>query len=352
MDFAAFGCALDALDAPEKVAMKLAFLEALVEGRISGPLARDPYDLMGRYLKDVPGIRPVGRLELESWLTPRPDPSDVERVTPESYRQFLDSGGCADISARLGRFVSEDVLPSKPLLIGVDHSLTGAVLIEMLAMTGPGGLFVVVLDTHLDALPASVRVAASEFGEEGEGPGLDVLPETYTCGSWLRAVMEGGAVGPGDVAVVGVSDHPGREARPGESPGVSAYREEYLALEDGGLTVVPKREIREGGIEAAVERALAGARGRPVYVSIDADVASGPDVGAVRFMDTIGLTPDEVVDLARALGRGIADTGGSLAGLDVMEIDIHLADIPGGSDRTAETMATVVKELIDTAALV
>lgn len=55
MTFAAFGCALDVLDAPEKLAIKLAYINALRESVVEDSIARDPYDLLTRELSDTPG---------------------------------------------------------------------------------------------------------------------------------------------------------------------------------------------------------------------------------------------------------------------------------------------------------
>jgi len=38
----------------------------------------------------------------------------------------------------------------------------------------------------------------------------------------------------------------------------------------------------------------------------------------------------------------------ALAGVDLMEIDTHLADIPGGTDRTVEVCMGMVQKLIGT----
>lgn len=133
----------------------------------------------------------------------------------------------------------------------------------------------------------------------------------------------------------------------GERGGVAAYRESYLAVEEMGVLIMPKRKLREEGFETSAADALARMDGGPVYISIDADIGSGEEVKAVRFLDTIGLAFPEVVGLTRALGGAIATAGLEIAGLDVMEIDVHLADIPGSGDRTVEMCEAVVEEIID-----
>ena len=113
-----------------------------------------------------------------------------------------------------------------------------------------------------------------------------------------------------------------------------------------GVKIIPKRKIQEIGISAAAELALDGVKGKTVYVSIDADVGAGTDVNAVRFLDTVGLSGDQIIELAATLASGLESLGSPLAGIDLMEIDVHLADLPESGDRTVEVCAGAVRELI------
>lgn len=359
--FACFGCSLDVLDAPEKLSMKLAYLDALREGRIDPQTARDPYGLLAPALGEVLGIVTAGRLEIESWMTPRPSLEDAGKIDVSLCREFLDTGGCAVVATRLREFVRQRVMPLSPLLIGVDHSLTGGVL-EAICSTEPEvrtGL--IVLDSHLDAIPASVRRAASgdaraSRGDVPRGPAGETgstattqteaeSPDSYNCGTWLAAVLERGLVSPGDVVVLGPSDAPAEPEAPGADEGgegFAAFRDAYGRLLESGVRVISRRRLREAGALAAAAEAVGGLETGRYYISIDADIGAGDKVAAVRFMDAIGLEPAEVVDLCGALGRAIDDSGGCLVGMDVTEIDVHLADIPGSSDRTLEMAAGAI----------
>ena len=172
-------------------------------------------------LAELPDVTVAGKLEIESWLTPRPSLRDLDSVDPRLYREFLDTGGCEVISARLREFVKERVLPLRPLFVGVDHSLTGGVL-EALASEGARPALVV-LDSHFDAVPTSVRKAAVE-SSAGSGEAELEPPESYNCGTWLAGAIEEGLVSAEDVVVIGPSDHPGYEATAGETEGMAAYR--------------------------------------------------------------------------------------------------------------------------------
>jgi len=347
VEFLVFGCSLDVLDAPEKVAMKVAFLDGLERGLVDKDLALDLYDLLLGRLAGLEGLSEGGRLGLESHLTPRPALKDRDRLNAREFGEFLDSGGCDGVAVELRDFVRERVLPDRPLLLGVDHSLTGGVLEALSGEAGEGELALVVFDSHFDAVPTSIRKNAFTVGSlAADSWRIGTLPESYNCGTWIARILDREIVDPGNVAVLGVSDHPCTRARPEEREGVAAYREAYLALLERGVRVVSKRDIRRMGPREAVREALGGLEGKRIYISLDADLGSGEEVRAVRFLDTIGLSVDEVLGLARVLREWLGSTGSPIAGLDVVEVDVHLADIPNSIDRTVEMCAAWLRELL------
>ncbi len=330
MNFAAFGCALDALDSGESLSMKLAFASALERGLVGGDIARDPFDLLEEKLASSGRVKSVGKVDVPSWLWPRPEPSDAELLTPERYREFTESGGLEQAASSVRDFIENEVFPARPLMVAVDHSMTGGALE---ALAGDRELALVVFDAHLDAIPAEIRRLAS--GAEGG----EVLPDAYDCGTWLAEIISRGIVPPERLVVAGVSDRPGETGEEGD--GYRLYADAYAAVEGSLLAVVTKKRLREEG-PSALDDALHALDGCDVYVSIDADVAAGPYLKAVRFMDTMGLEPDELIGCVR---RVAAAAGDRIAGVDVAEIDVHLADIPGGDDRTVEVMTSVAAAL-------
>lgn len=349
------------LDAHEKLAMKVAYVNALREGVLTPDVARDPYELLMRELEGAPGLVTIGRLEIETWLTPRPGLEALGRLGAEFSREFLDAQGCKTVSARLREFVRDRVLPLRPMLVGVDHSLTGGVL-EALCDTVGGELSLVVLDSHFDAIPAALRKAAAwkgtpgtpAAGQDGSSGGgawaEEPQPDSYNCGTWLARVIDGGIVAPENVAVVGVSDRPGPAEAGGEPEAMEAYRDAYLEMEARRVKVIPKGRVREQGARKTAVEALEAAGGSSVYLSVDADIGAGEEVKAVRFLDTIGLAPGEVVDLCGSIAVEARARGAALAGFDLMEIDVHLADIPGSRDRTVAMCAAAAREILAAAA--
>lgn len=336
LEFAAFGCALDALDSPERVAMKLAYLGAVETGLVTGDVPLDPYDLIIETLTLTGRVRAAGKVQVPSWLTPRPRLEDGPLIDPASYRDFAEAGGLERVSSEVAAFTKERVLPDRPILISADHSTTGGVLD---AVRESRDLALIILDAHLDAISAETRRLAA-------GSGGDPLLDAYDCGTWLMKVIERGVISPDRLVVLGVSDHPGGAPKEDEPRGMAAYREAYLAIEREGASIVTKGRLRDEGAPA-LEAALKPLEGLDYYVSIDADVAAGPSVKAVRFMDTIGLEPGELLDCASAISRVLGTQ--RLSGMDISEVDVHLADIPGGDDRTIEVMARAALELIGAA---
>ena len=348
MTFASFGCALDVLDAPDKLALKLAYLDALRKGLLRPDIARDPYDLLETVLEGTAGLVTVGKLELEPWMTPRPALDAGNQVDVMLYREFLDTGGCAIVSARLREFVRDRVLPLTPFMIGVDHSLTGGVL-DAICGPDPEEMALLIMDSHFDAIPSQVRrAAATEAGDDGAASEAEPEPESYNCGTWVAGVIERELVAPSNIVVLGASDRP-PDAGGAEDEGMAAFRDAYSSFEERGVRVITKQRIREIGPAEAAREALDGLRAKSIYVSLDADTGAGEQVKAVRFLDTIGLEPEEVVGLCGCIASEVAAGGLGLAGFDVMEIDVHLADIPGSGDRTIEMCAAAAREIMGAA---
>jgi len=301
MTFASFGCAPDVLDAPDKLALKLAYLDALRKGLVGGDIARDPYDLLETALEGTAGLVTVGKLELEPWMTPRPALDAGNQVDVMLYREFLDTGGCAIVSARLREFVRDRVLPLTPFMIGVDHSLTGGVL-DAICGPDPEEMALLIMDSHFDAIPSQVRrAAATEAGDDGAASEAEPEPESYNCGTWVAGVIERELVAPSNIVVLGASDRP-PDAGGAEDEGMAAFRDAYSSFEERGVRVITKQRIREIGPAEAAREALDGLRAKSIYVSLDADTGAGEQVKAVRFLDTIGLEPAAVGRFCRSKG--------------------------------------------------
>lgn len=356
-----FGAALDPLDAPEKVEMKKAYLQAVGRGILKPAHPRDPYDLISLQIEEIDAgrISRAGKLEVEDWLRPRPAPRSLPSLRQERFTAFLDDDGCRRYASLVSDFVQAEVLPRRPLMIGVDHSLTGGVLRSLAGVHGPEQLAVVVLDAHSDILPLSRRLelyrllAGEGRGEEvagGQGANATrAVPDSYNCGSFLHFLVEEGVVEPTNLLLVGVADQPSPPPGAVEGAAAPALRAPFTELEEAGAVFLAKRELAGTGGMARLRQALDRFADRVVYVSLDIDVGALEAARACRFMDLFGLAERELLAICDVVGGWLREREGRLAGLDLMEMDVHLAGLrhrDGTRDQTARLAARMLSKLL------
>lgn len=329
-----FGAALDGLDDPERVGLKLAYVKARAEGRLPRGLPRDPYDALAPALQARANgqLQLSGKVKVPGWLCPRPGPRDLARIRPEQYREFMDSEGPATLVKKCAERAAE-ILPRVPVMIAVDHGLAAGPLAALSRKFSAESLAVVVLDSHFDAIPARLRAPA----------GLDLSwNREGLCGDFLAKLIREGTVLPENLFVIGVSDFPPPEAS--ETP----YGRAYLSLIASGVKVFTRDEALRKNFGARLREELGRTRARRLYVSLDADVGAGQGLNAVRYIDAVGLPRPRVLEIARLLRRLIQTGRFTLAGADVCEVDVHLLDLPdpeGNPDRTIVTCAEFLATL-------
>jgi len=129
MSMKIFGAALDPLNSPERLNLKLSYLDFINNNHQKKTLHLSPYDLLRDYLKKetqlISSETWAGQIPVDSWLTPRPEKKDVLLLTPENFTAFLKRNGCIEYMFIVKDYVEKQIFPSKPVMIGVDHSLTG-----------------------------------------------------------------------------------------------------------------------------------------------------------------------------------------------------------------------------------
>lgn len=329
-----FGAAVDVLDETAKIGLKLAYLDALKAGHLPDGLPADPYDAIVPLLTDMcdDKVTPAGKLDLPGWIRPRPQTEDAPLVTPERYRDFIDSEAVIAYSDSCAQWVAQLAPTDVPCLILVDHALSAGPLTALSARFGPDDLAVVVLDSHFDAIPAPLRAP----------PGI-ALPDSglANCGSFLAALMEKNVMFPENLFIVGAADYPRKGV-------TAAYTKAYNAWLDRGVTVIPN----DGHAETIGDRLAAALKNHParyLYVSLDADVGSLNGLNAVRFQDHLGLDEQTVLGLAKTLNRLLAAGHFELAGLDIAEVDVHLLGLTGPDgevDRTDWICAEFIQLLL------
>ncbi len=330
-----FGAALDFLDDPERIGVKNAYLAALKRGLDSSALPADPYDAIAPLaleLLDGPA-RAAGKVKTPGRFTPRPPAKEAGKVTAEACREFMDSGGPAKAVAACADYFAS-LLPSIPVMIGVDHMLTAGPITALSRSRRTKDLAVVVIDSHFDAVPPAARAPAGVDASFGGGE---------LCGDFLAALMESGRLSPDRLFVVGPSDHPG-----GMGEG-SRYARAYHYWIENGVRVYPKSRALEPGFEEFLADEIGQCGADSIYVSLDADAGSVECMNAVRFMDCVGLPEEKIMGIAASLNGLIRDGDAALAGLDVCEVDVHLLDLVGPDgkpDRTAGVCARFIATLL------
>lgn len=360
-EWTVFGAALDPLDAPEKVEMKAAYLKAVGRGALKPSHPRDPYDLISPQVEQVDAARisRAGKLEVDDWLRPRPAPRSLPAMRKERFTAFLDSDGCRRYAGMVGDYINSEVLPRRPLMIGVDHSLSGGAIRALAERYGPDRLAVVVLDAHSDILSLQRRMELYSL-LESEGRGLDTagsqganrtaaVPDSYNCGSFLHFLVEEGAVEPAGLLLAGVADLP---SCPGNAPvggAAEAVLAPFAGLEEKGAAFLGKGELREADGPARLRKALERFEDRVVYVSLDIDVGALEAAHACRFMDLFGTGERELLAACDVIGGWLDEREGRLAGLDLMEMDVHLAGLrhdDGTRDQTARLAVRMLSRLL------
>lgn len=340
-----FGVALDASDDFLSLQLKHAAMGARAQG-IDG-IHVDPYEALADVLSSRVGIKKAGRLPLPSWIGALPEASDRDMVTAEGMQRFVDEGGVLRMMEDLKGFVARKILPSRPVMLGIDHAATGGVVSALTENLGPENLTVIVLDRHFDALPLSARTSA--LAEPGlTMPGLFPVTtedDVCCCGNFWAHLIEKGTIHPAQLVFVGVADYP-PEATPAEW---ALYRASYLAFEERGCRFFPLPHFEEKAWPLRLHRFLARAVTTPyVYVSLDLDVGAYNAVHAARYMDGVGISREALGEVAHIIAEVCRTGRHALAGLDIMEFNMHLLGIQlpsGGNDRTRETAVEFVTAL-------
>jgi arginase family enzyme len=304
-----FGAALDPPNSPEKVNLKLAYVSHLINTPSAPQAFVDPYDVIKADLREEPMFCLEdlwgGKLLVDSWLTPKPRSADMSLLTPRHAAAFLEANGCWGYALKVAGFVEERIFPHKPVMIGVDHSLTGGLLLALAKKYT--NLNVVVFDAHFDVMNSNDMISPFRSGRNGNKPAW------CHCGNFLSFVLEREMIQPKNLWVLGVAE------------AIFANNEkEAKKWVSNGVHIVSKEEVALGKVNLDLDG--------PTYVSIDMDVGSLSSVFSARFMNCYGLTSEEFLALLAQLGRSTRKAGVPLVGMDIMEIDIHFLEV-------AESMA-------------
>ncbi len=270
-----------------------------------------------------------------AWLSPTPGPEHREAIAETAFARFVDDGGCLRLAEAVEAFVESTVLPAVPVMVGVDHSLTGGVLRALSRRHGAEDLAVIVLDAHTDAIPTTATAGAVHYDAEtnpgsrydAADPLLRDRPDSYNASTFLHHLIDEGTVDPRNLYLVGVADTPPSRARKIDDSRIQEYVAAYSALRKRGVTVLTRDEIATN--PARVAWALSGSKAGHVYVSIDLDVGANVATRAVRFRDRTGLDAATLERLIEETAAGVLSKA-RLVGVDLMEFDVRSMERLGG----------------------
>jgi arginase family enzyme len=338
-----FGVALDPADDPWSLQLKQAWMAADREGLDWLTACLDPYDAVaGSLAPDLKrlSIELAGKFPVPSWLRPKPEPADLPLVTAHNMGDFFDGDGLRETIDRLKGFVAGSIFPAVPLMLGVDHSATAGVISALAERHGPENLGVIVIDQHFDAIPLSVRLDRASGVNPGSAAGmrLPAVPVGYSdkfcCGNFWAFLIDGGIVLPQNLGFIGVADYPGGET-------ARNFRQLYLTFEERGCGFFP-RERFEGAYIDELTQFIGEKALRPyIYVSLDVDVGAYRATYSARYMDRPGLSRENVLDIARTIAAARRSGKFEIAGLDIMEFNMHFLGIETPDGARDDTVALV-----------
>jgi arginase family enzyme len=343
-----FGCPLDSDERDESVREKLSCMAA--EGMVD-----DPYPFVMDYIrKEVEQCfwEEIGSLDVPAWLRPVPPPAERGHLLTENFVTFIDGDGCRSFARMVAEHVVGEIRPHIPCLLGVDHSLTGGVFEKLSGLCRPEDISLIVLDSHTDALPASIVSGAIHYDMETNprsvydpsDPFLKNRPESYNASSFLWHLLEAGVLIPANLYIIGVSDYPPKRSFRIKDKRIQQYTGFYAGLKRQGATLITKKDLLSS--PSRVRGILNRIETPHLYVSIDMDVGAGNALEGVRFRNWQGLNEQQIYWIAGML-QEILSEGKDLIGMDLTEFNPRRA---GPSpfypdDRTYRIAANLVRKI-------
>ena len=350
-----FGAALDATDFPLSLQIKRNYLNQLAQNLVIDPNFLDPYEgllLFSRVLSKDKYLK-MGKFPIESWLTPKPNLEDLPLMNQLEFQKFTSKGVIRIYSERLDNYVNNNILPDFPLMIGVDHSLTGGVLNALSNEFGPEDLLILIFDAHFDGLPASISLNIAKYMNEHPEETNPLISEhinlvnenlnivdTYTCASFLFYLLKEKVIIPENLIIFGCQDYPDVKFRSLDDPRIVEFVEFYNEMEQKGVKFIPKSD--PSTMIKKLSTILKEAEKSKMYISFDTDVGALREIIATRFRNAIGIDQTTIINAAKSIKNVINSKKIDLIGLDIMEIETYLLNrVFPKSGRTDQTIKVI-----------
>jgi agmatinase len=191
-----------------------------------------------------------------------------------------------------------------PFVLGGDHSITEPDVRACAASRGPLGL--VHFDTHTDT-------------------GTEVFGVELSHGTPMYKLVEEGLVDPARYVQIGL-----RGYWPGEK--------EFFWQRERGIRAFFMHDVRERGIRAVVEEALAALGAGPAFLTVDIDVLDPAFAPGTGTPEPGGMTTVDLLWACREVATRV-----ELVGADIVEV---IPSAVGSADITALAADRVVREVL------
>lgn len=344
-----FGCPLDGDERHESIQEKLSLLG--IPGGID-----DPYEGVMEIIRQE--VNPEfwsekGSLDLPSWLRPIPSLADREKMTTETFVDFMDHGGFETYAQQVGDFIGTHIFPDIPCMLAVDHSLIGGVFRKLVELYEPEDISLVVLDSHTDAIPMSIMAGMIQYDidtnpdtvHDRHDPFLYDRRDSYNASSFLYYLLSEEVLKPQNLYLIGASDYPPKHAFRIKDPRIEDYVNIFSELKGKGVTILTKNDFLVS--PSKVKSVLSHIKSPYVYISVDLDIGARNGVEGVRFLERQGLNERQIYRLVDFL-RSLLSKGIRLAGMDLTEINPRRAGgrSSTGEDQTYRIAANIIRRLL------
>jgi arginase family enzyme len=344
-----FGCPLDGDERHESIQEKLA-LGGVKE------VFDDPYDGIMEILRQE--VNPElwsekGSLDLPNWLRPIPSLTDEEKITTETFVDFMDRGGFETYAQQVGDFIEKNIFPAIPCMLAVDHSLTGGAFKKLAELYGPEKLSLIVLDSHTDAIPISIMAGMIQYDidtnpdtvHDPHDPFLYHRKDSYNASSFLYYLLDEEVLKPKNLYLIGISDYPPKHAFRIRDSRIENYVNLFSELKRKGVTILTKNDFLIS--PSKIKNIMNHIKSPYVYISIDLDIGARNGIEGVRFLERQGLNERQIYRVVDFL-KSLLSNGVQLAGLDLTEVNPrraggrHLT----GEDQTYRIAVNIIKKLL------
>jgi len=327
----------------------------VAQDNVPKPNFLDPYEgllLFSRELSNEKYIK-IGKLPVDSWLTPKPTIEDFPLITQEEFQKFANDGLVKNYSNKIENYIQKNVLPDVPLMIGADHSLSGGALSALSKEYGAENILVVIFDAHYDGIPANIALNIAKYMKDHPDEVNPLVPEqsssveensdikdTYTCASFLHYLMKDKIIYPENLTIFGCQDYPDEEYRLIKDPRIVEFVDFFNSIEKKGVSFIPKMESTQ--MIEKLKSSLEEINKPYIYISFDVDVGGLKEIIAARFRNAIGIDKSTILDATKTIRNYMDSKKCELIGIDIMEIETHLLnrEFPksGRKDLTVEVV--------------